>query len=63
MKFGKFEIDEFIVIFILFIVLVLAAAILGYRLDSQDKEIEKLKLKLQIEQTKTINKNLEKIEE
>ena len=54
MKFGKFEIDEIVVIMLLFVILILGAALLGYKLDSQDKEIEQLKLGLQIEQEKNL---------
>lgn len=42
---------------LLFVILILVAAFIGYKLDSQDKEIERLKLELQMEQTKALNKN------
>lgn len=57
MKLGKFEIDDYVIIMLLFVILILSAAWIGYSLDSKDKEIEKLKIERDLEITRAAIQN------
>lgn len=57
MKLGKFEVDEWVVIVLMIIILISFVAWIGYNLDSKDKEIEKLKLERDIEITRAAIKD------
>ena len=57
MKFGKFEIDEWVLIFAMIVILIAGACYVGYKLDSKDKEIEKLKVERDLEITRAALKD------
>ena len=57
MRFGEFEIDDFVIAVLAAVILILGLAFISVKLDYQAKEIERLKLELQIEQVKALNEN------